>query len=827
MMYEFPIKYFEENLIFNRSNKECWACYRIVGQNYDYLSNDRKMILLNKISRFIAAIGVEAQILIIPVAQDIRQHYSRLLSTLDPSDRLYEYAKAHAAGVESYLMEKIKRDGNSNEYNCYVLTKLAKTNSAKQLLDQLIKRPLKTIEELFSVDDKEILQSEIQSFLETANTWFREQDKRLRLERTDARTTQWLIRRCFRRGISEEVKLRENRDGSTWQPYGTPTLKDGEEAVRPYERDVLSLTESNVEVKNRHLKITGSDGQVSYQTYLTVAHIPDGLVFPGSEWLLLLQDYPITTEVCIHISAIEFREASKKISGKRREIKSQIEHVAENDNVPDELYEASASADELEAELKRARDPLTMTSISICVSSTDEKEMEAKAAFIKERYEDMTFVFERPFTDQFKLFMEFLPGAGRYVKDYIIPLPPQTIAGSMFPVSRILGDNQGPVIGTTGILEKMVSLDMSEACQRNRSASALLIGTLGGGKSFNANLLVYLAVLYGGSALIFDPKGERGIWKETIPELSDAMSVTTLSADDEDAGKLDPFLIYRNDLNAAGELAQNILCELFKVQPRDDEFTAILEAIKETKEDQNPCMSTLADKLENFKENDELRGVAKKLSRRIRLIRQGGMAKLLFGTGNERGLSFKNRLNILQIQNLQMPDPETPKEDYTLEETLSTVLMLPIASFAMEFAKSDRSVFKIILFDESWALTSTQMGIKMMNAMARMGRSLNAGCIFIGHSINDLRGDGIKNAITYKFCFKTTEIHEIKRVLSFLDLEETDENIKAVSNLGNGECLFQDLEGRVGRLKFDAIYSHLISAFNTTPGGSEGKKAET
>lgn len=229
-------------------------------------------------------------------------------------------------------------------------------------------------------------------------------------------------------------------------------------------------------------------------------------------------------------------------------------------------------------------------------------------------------------------------------------------------------------------------------------------------------------------------------------------------------------------------------------------------------------MSALANYLSNFPQEDELCQVAKRIGRRIGLLKEAGMAKLIFGEGHERGLNFKNRLNILQIQNLQMPEPTTPKEDYTQEETVSTVLMLPIASFAKKYAMSDRNIFKLVLFDESWALSSTQMGIKMMNSLARMGRSLNAGCIFVGHSVNDLKGDGIKNAITYKFCFKTTEINEIKRVLSFLDLEETDENIKTVSTLENGTCLFSDLEGRVGVLKFDVVYQHLINAFNTTPG---------
>lgn len=823
MVYNFPIKYFENNLIINKSSKDCWAAFKINGFNYDFLSSDKKIMMLNKITRFIASIGKAAQILIIPVAQDVTEHYKNLTDTLPKSDLLFSSAKSHAKGTETYLNEKMERDGNSTDYNIYVLTKLTNKKTSKKIIDDLFRRPKQTIEELFEVEYKDILLSELKAFIELSDAWFNEQNSRISLSKTTAETTQWLIRRIMRRGISGNPQLRISSDKSEWQPHKESTLKDGEKAIRPYEKDILTLTEGCIEPSYKNLKITNSDASVSYQSFLVIAHIPDGLIFPGSEWLLLLQDYPIPSEVCLHINTIEHKESLRKISGKRREIKSQIEHVQGNDDIPDELHEARESVNLLENELKKSRDPLTRVSVSICVADKNEQTLAQKVSFIKERYQDANFIIEHPMTDQFKLFMEFIPGAGRYVSDYILPLPPQTVAGSMFPATRMLGDNFGPYIGTTGILEKLVFLEMARACQLNRSASAAFLGTLGGGKSFNANFLVYLNIIYGGSALIFDPKGERSLWPEHIPELADHISIITLSAGDEDAGKLDPFNIYDDDINEAAELAQNILCEIFKIQPKDDEFIAVLEAIKNVKMQKKPSMSALAEYLINFPEEDELCVAAKRIGRRIGLLKEAGMAKLLFGSGNENGLNFKNRLNILQIQNLQMPEPNTPKEDYTQEEIVSTVLMLPIASFAAKFSRSNRNVFKLVLFDESWALSSTQMGIKMMNSLGRMGRSLNAGCLFIGHSVNDLKGDGIKNAITYKFCFKTTEINEIKRVLDFLDLEETDENIKTVSSLPNGQCLFQDLDGRVGILKFDVCYAHLIKAFNTTPGWNKNE----
>ena len=820
-MYDFPIKYFEDNLIFNEDKKTFWAAFQIIGFNYDYLSKDRKEMLLHRISRFIANIGTEAKLLIVPVAQDIKSHYENLKKELSRNDVLYEYAVSFADGIEAHLSEKLKEDGAVSDYNIYLIVKFNIKKTPWTIVQEFIGNPLRVINEFFGVAYKEIYLSEIKEFTELANAYLNEQYNRIRMVKTSAETTQWLIKRMLRRGIAQNVSIRrKTKGGEVWLPGRDEVLKDGEKAIRPHESDILTLTEGLIEPGKKNMTITNSDGKVSYQAFLALTGLPDGIVFPNGEWLMILQDYPIVSEVCVHITTVEHRESIKKISNKKREIDSQVDHVAQNDKVPDELFEAQENADELEAELKRSRDPLINITVLICLASENKKVLYEEVRYIRERYEDMNFTVEWPMADQFKMFMEFIPGAGRHMTDYIMRLPPITLAGSMFPATRLLGDNMGtsaPFIGTTGVLEKMVFLNMARACQVNRSASAAFLGTLGQGKSFNANLLLYLHVLHGSKALIVDPKGERSLWPDMLPALKGHISITTLSAGEEDRGKLDPFLIYSDSINSASELALNVICELFKINPKDEEYTALMAVLGKIKSVDRPCMSKLVELLNSFSNDDDLKNTAKNLGRRIELIKEVGMAKLLFGEGDERGLSFDNKINIIQVQNLSMPDPNTPKEDYTQEETISTVLMLPIASFALRFAASDRTIFKPMIFDESWALSTTAAGIKLLNALARLGRSQNAAVIFIGHSVTDLKGDGIKAAITYKFCFRAPVREEAERVLDFLDLEITDENISTVQNLPNGTCLFQDLDGRVGKLKFEAVYNHVIRAFNTTP----------
>lgn len=823
-MHLFPIKHFEDNLIFNEAKNECWAAFKMEGFNYDLKSGQAKIRILNSLARFLVNIGKEAAIYVVPVSQDVKKHYNKIIKNLNKKDPFYIEAKSHAEQTEGYLIENIKMRGNANDYRVYILTKLnineSVVENVKDLVRYIFKEPYEAIEELLGTNYKDICEKEIKMFVKLSNEFLRKQGRRLAINQCNEMDLEWLIRRPFFRGTGE-FQLRSTDDKS-WTPYSERIIKNGEKVIRVEGRELLTLTEGLVDLtEKRCIKVEHAD-KVSYQTFLTVAHIPDGIIFPGNEWLLALQDYPLQTEVIIRISTIEHKESLRSVEKKKKEIKDQIEHIAEsNDDFPEELLNSSEYAKDLEAELKSSKSPICDTSITFCIASDDKDDLEKKVDFIKEVYTDNNFVIERPIADQMKLFMESIPGTPRYVSDYIQRLPPRTLAGGIIGATRLLGDTVGPYIGTTGILKKNVFLDVLRATKLNRSASGGFYGTLGGGKSFAANLLFYLCVLYGAYGLVLDPKGERTNWLYDLPEFKDQINVITLSSEKEDKGKLDPFLIYRDNLEDAAYLAISILSELFNISPKDDEYIVALEAIEYVKNKPDPSMLKVSERLLALK-GDDLEDAAKKLGRKIKHMRNLAMAGLLFGEGNEEALDFKKKINILQIQNLNMPDPQKPKEEYTQEEILSTVLMIPIASFARKFIHKDRSLKKIVLFDEAWALDATSSGKQMMNALIREGRALNAGCFFISQSTKDMRAEGVKTNISYKFCFKATEINEIKSVLEFLDLEDTEENIDIVRNLKNGECLFQDLDGRVGILKFDAVFDHLITkAFNTNPEKAE------
>ena len=76
----------------------------------------------------------------------------------------------------------------------------------------------------------------------------------------------------------------------------------------------------------------------------------------------------------------------------------------------------------------------------------------------------------------------------------------------------------------------------------------------------------------------------------------------------------------------------------------------------------------------------------------------------------------------------------------------------------------------------------------------------------------------MKNNIGLKFAFRSTDIVEIKKILTFfgLDPEDEDNQIK-IKGLENGECLFQDLYGRTAVIYIDPVFKWLFDAFDTRP----------
>ena len=145
-------------------------------------------------------------------------------------------------------------------------------------------------------------------------------------------------------------------------------------------------------------------------------------------------------------------------------------------------------------------------------------------------------------------------------------------------------------------------------------------------------------------------------------------------------------------------------------------------------------------------------------------------------------------------------------------------VLIVISTFALDFIHSDRSIFKIVDLDEAWAFLNVAQGETLSNKLVRAGRAMQAGVYFVTQSAYDVSKESLKNNIGLKFAFRSTDINEIKQTLEFFGIDKDDENNqKRLRDLENGQCLLQDLYGRVGVVQIHPVFEELLHAFDTRP----------
>lgn len=99
---------------------------------------------------------------------------------------------------------------------------------------------------------------------------------------------------------------------------------------------------------------------------------------------------------------------------------------------------------------------------------------------------------------------------------------------------------------------------------------------------------------------------------------------------------------------------------------------------------------------------------------------------------------------------------------------------------------------------------------------------MNAGVYFVTQNAADLTDEKLKNNIGVKFAFRSRDTNEIKKTLDFFGVDPEDEaNQQRLRNLENGQCLMQDLYGRVGIIQVHPVFEDLFDAFDTRPPISE------
>ena len=807
----FPIKYIDNNLVWNKDN-EVFAYYELIPYNYSFLSAEQKFIVHDSFRQLIAQ-SREGKIHALQIATEssIRsmQEQSKKLVTGKLKEVAYQKIDEQTEALVSMIGD------NQVDYRFFLGFKLMVTEEQLNLKNikksawLTFKEFLHEVNHTLMNDFVSMPNDEINRYMKMEKLLENKISRRFKVRRLEIRDFGYLMEHLY------------GRDGIAYEDYEyqLPKKKLKKETLIKY-YDLIRPTRCVIEESQRYLRLEHEDKE-SYVSYFTVNAIVGELDFPSSEiFYFQQQQFTFPVDTSMNVEIVENRKALTTVRNKKKELKDLDNHAYQaGSETSSNVVDALDSVDELETDLDQSKESMYKLSYVVRVSADDLDELKRRCDEVKDFYDDLNVKLVRPAGDMLGLHSEFLPASKRYINDYVQYVKSDFLAGLGFGATQQLGENTGIYMGYSVDTGRNVYLQPSLASQgvkgtvTNALASAF-VGSLGGGKSFCNNLLVYYSVLFGGQAVILDPKSERGNWKETLPEIAHEINIVNLTSDKDNAGLLDPFVIMKN-VKDAESLAIDILTFLTGISSRDgkkfpvlrkavrsvtqSDSRGLLHVIDELRREDTPISRNIADHIDSFTDYD--------------------FAHLLFSDGTvENAISLDNQLNIIQVADLVLPDKDTTFEEYTTIELLSVSMLIVISTFALDFIHSDRSIFKIVDLDEAWAFLNVAQGETLSNKLVRAGRAMQAGVYFVTQSSGDVSKESLKNNIGLKFAFRSTDINEIKQTLEFFGIDKDDENNqKRLRDLENGQCLLQDLYGRVGVVQIHPVFEELLHAFDTRP----------
>jgi hypothetical protein len=784
-MNGYELRYLEDGLLIASGGP--WAWFRLPTHSYEVLSENQRLAELVAQERLLSGLrDLEAHLLVLP----------RTLPVSSWAAGLDRATTRPAPGWPAYLERTIAhlRGQRFRQREVYLGLRLVKERR-RPWLARLVAGP----ERLIGLDDPRPDGRDLDGL---------RRELELTLPRVTAASPgarpataaelRWLVRRASWRGLLEDAEVQ-----------GPP--------ARPaWGGETLALIEGVVRNGHRSLRLGGDAGGIGHLATLAVAHMPDRLAFPGgAEWLHHhdLLDFPV--EASVRFRVVSPREAARDLGRQVAAALDQAEHVARTSaDLPLDVQEVYEDARQLERRVLKDQQPLVYCWPRLLVAGASEEQMVARVTELVENHRDLGIELVRPSGDQLALFLEAMPGDRVRVRAYEQRMEPVTLAGAMYGASAELGDGRGCYVGqTTGQSRVAVTLDVLLAALRNRPTAVSITGAPGSGKTNTALLLAYQARLRGAWVVIVDPKAEA----TGLTRLEGLGAVQTLRLDHTYEGLLDPFRI--EDDGAEASLLAAELCRVF-LPPRlaqEVEGNLLTAAAEEAAQAERPSLLGLLGRLEASGSELALEAAAP-----LRAMASMPMARMCFAGEEVAKLRLQDALTVIQFAGLSLPPAGSRPEDWSIPERLAVGLMRAVTALAGRLIDSGTtSQPKLLVLDEAWALTASAEGQRLVERLARTGRSRNAALLLATQNARDLMDERVTNCLGVKLGFRSEDEAELRAMLALLDVEPSAELMAQVSRFAPGECLMRDLEGRVGRLQVELVPDELRAAFDTTPRQAE------
>lgn len=788
------VRYFDDRVLF--SDSEAWAYFRLPTVSYEFTTPEERQALATNVTIALAAIRMndaEVHLRVAHRTYPAAEWATRLDATSDSGSGWYDY-------LDETYRHVWAKDFWTKEV--YLGVRLGQRNAGAGLglFSQLFGAYQRT-EQVLGINDDAVDDREIARWTDQAERLGRAlAASSLHARHATSDEIAWLIRHAVS-GTAEEI--RPSAAGRrTWGRGEIEALVDG---VVHNGRSALRLEQP-----------AGS----THVAFLSFARFPDLMPFPdGEPWMHHADALPFPVEMSLRMKLIPPAKASKDVGRKLAHARDMDAHIREAGvEAPIALAEQIDAARMLEHGITKERLPFVYGWHRLMVSAPTERLLGQHVEAVIEHYRDIGIDVINSTGDQFSLFNESLPGDRIRLNAYAQRQPLRTIAGGMPTATVDVGDRVdhtgggwvGPYVGETiGRARSIVHFDPMVAAARNRPTAIAITGEPGGGKTTLALLLIYQLALRGVTVAAIDPKGDA----ESLVELlrRRGRKARMMSLGSAQPGLLDPFA-FGDDLSAKKTMATETL-RLLLPRMSEERESAMIQAVAAVANQPQPSLAKVVDHLVSSPG-----AASRNLGAVLQSMSEMRLASLCFDPQGEAQIDTEGWTTVFTLGGLTLPDSGVGRDDYSYEQRLSVALLYLVSQFARRLMNGlDRHLPKAIFLDEAWAVTSTPEGAKLVPEVSRMGRSRNTALILVSQNAGDLLNEQVTNCLSSVFAFRSSERFEVESVMSLLGVETNEDHLAVLRNLGNGECLFRDLDGRVGRIGVDLVSENLLRWLDTNP----------
>ncbi|MDR2832176.1 MAG: ATP-binding protein [Streptococcaceae bacterium] len=453
----------------------------------------------------------------------------------------------------------------------------------------------------------------------------------------------------------------------------------------------------------------------------------------------------------------------------------------------------------------------------------------------------------RATADQMRLFYQLLLGKSLEERNWINYSNAESVGESAFATAEFLGMQSGFYIGR---------IDNVGATQKNQTVQDLVLyssryvwlnplaiaegiagalydtphiaitGKSGKGKTFLAGLLFLYSQFLDVQTLFIDPKGEKRkafedvmndpYYQHNYPLFCDMLKrfhYVTLNAEDErNFGVLDPFVFQTRKeeiLTTVDDMLKELLPELTGHEEAkvSNAITRACEEVFALKQKGNQVGAFMVVEQLAQDEDEIIKEYGTYLFNQIRSTNM----RLAFSYGENKGLDFSQRVSILEIQDLKLPDKDT--QSLTKEDKRSLALMIALSRFCVKFGSRDKNQNTSIFFTEAWTLSKSQNGSALIEEMGRIGRSYKNQMVLDTQFVHDILSEDGTGNFGLLFCFD--EETDRENILRLLGLEVNQMNLDEMKHMIKGQCWFRDTNGEVGKLNVHCPFEEIVEALKT------------